>query len=81
MVPVSCGGWTGRFCSGSWTPVFVAQSSSSPHLAPNYLPGIEDSKLGIGAQLLEPAVKEWLSPLAGVGITQAADSSLPGLKF
>lgn len=34
--------------------VFIA---APPHLAPNYLPGIEESKLGIGAQLLEPAAK------------------------
>lgn len=61
--------------------VFVAQPSSSPHLAPNYLPGTEESRLGIGAPLLDPAVQEWLSPQAGVGTTQAADSSLPGLKF
>lgn len=62
------------------TSVFVAQLSNFPHFAPNYLHGIEESKLAIGAQLLEPAVKGWLSPQAGGGITQAADSSFPGLK-
>lgn len=62
------------------TSVFVAQLSNSPHFAPNYLHGIEESKLATGAQLREPAVKGWLSPRAGGGITQAADSSFPGLK-